>query len=64
MNERVRRQWAAAEAKAVGWGCVSLVSSATGLARNTIAAGGEELGYRRAVVTQRIRAVGGGRKPR
>ena len=67
MNERVRRQWAATEAQALGWGGVSLVSRATGLARNTIAAGITELEYRRthrhATVTQRIRAVGGGRKP-
>jgi hypothetical protein len=67
MNERLRRQWAAAEARALGWGGVSLVSSATGLARNTIAAGVEELDFRRAhrraAVTHQIRGVGGGRKP-
>jgi len=43
MDERVRRQWAAAEAAAYGWGGVSAVALATGLARNTIAAGGREL---------------------
>jgi hypothetical protein len=43
MDERVRRQWAAAEAVAYGWGGVSAVARATGLARNTIAAGGREL---------------------
>ena len=32
MDERVRRQWAAAEACALGWGGVSWVSAATGLA--------------------------------
>jgi hypothetical protein len=67
MNERMRRQWAATEAQAAGWGGVSLVSHATGLARNTIAAGINELEYRRThrhtVVTQRIRQAGGGRKP-
>jgi hypothetical protein len=67
MNERVRRQWAAAEAGAAGWGGVSLVASATGLARNTIAAGVAELGYRRthrkATVQTRVRSAGGGRKP-
>ena len=66
MNERMRRQWAAAEARAVGWGGVSLVSRATGLARNTIGAGIAELEYRRthrrAPVTERIRRAGGGRK--
>ena len=67
MNERMRRQWAATEAQAAGWGGVSLVSHATGLARNTIAAGVTELEYRRThrntVVTERIRRAGGGRKP-
>jgi hypothetical protein len=67
MNERRRRQWAAAEAAAVGWGGVTLVSSATGLARNTIAAGLAELEHRQAhpqeAVDVRIRRPGGGRKP-
>src|ERR1700722_20139126 len=43
MDERVRRQWAAAEAAAYGWGGVSAVALATGLARNTVAAGRREL---------------------
>ena len=43
MDERVRRQWAAAEAAAYGWGGISAVAVATGLARNTIAAGAREL---------------------
>jgi len=67
MDERMRRQWAGAEAAAVGWGGVSLVSSATGLARNTIAAGMRELKDRRAhpqeFIEVRIRRAGGGRKP-
>jgi hypothetical protein len=67
MDERLRRQWAAAEAVAVGWGGVTLMSSATGLARNTIAAGIEELEHRQAhpqeAVEVRIRRPGGGRKP-
>lgn len=67
MDERMRRQWAAAEAQAIGWGGVTAVSKATGLARNTIAAGMRELAYRRAhpqeTVGGRIRAPGGGRKP-
>jgi hypothetical protein len=67
MDERMRRQWAAAEASAMGWGGVSLVSTATGLARNTIAVGIGELEYRQAhpreVVDIRIRGAGGGRKP-
>ena len=67
MDERVRRQWAAAEAATLGWGGIAAVSSATGLARNTIAAGIQELDRRRErpdePVEGRIRRVGGGRKP-
>jgi hypothetical protein len=67
MDERVRRQWAAAEAMSIGWGGLTLVSAATGLARNTIAAGIGELEYRRdhpqEAVDSAIRAAGGGRKP-
>jgi len=67
MDERVRRQWAAAEAMSIGWGGLTLVSAATGLARNTIAAGIGELEYRQGhpweAVDTAIRAAGGGRKP-
>lgn len=63
----MRRQWAAAEASALGWGGVSAVAVATGLARNTIMAGARDVARRReqpqATVTLRIRAPGGGRKP-
>ena len=67
MDERMRRQWAAAEAGVVGWGGVSMVAAATGLARNTIAVGVQELEYRRRHPRQAIavglREPGGGRKP-
>jgi Rhodopirellula transposase DDE domain len=67
MDERIRRQWAAAEASAIGWGGVMTVSAATGLARNTITAGVRELKHREAhpgeAVPSRLRSVGGGRKP-
>lgn len=43
MNERSRRIWAATEARSIGWGGVSLVAEATGMARNTIAVGIREL---------------------
>ncbi len=66
MDERLRRQWAATEALIIGWGGVSLVSKATGLARNTIAAGVRELLHRaqhpNEEVTSRLRSLGGGRK--
>jgi hypothetical protein len=67
MDERMRRQWAATEASDLGWGGVTAVSLATGLARNTIMAGTTELSYRQAhpaaAVIDRIRSPGGGRKP-
>jgi hypothetical protein len=67
MDERMRRQWAAAEAAAMGWGGVTMVSTATGLARNTILARVRELEHRQAhpddAVSARIRNPGGGRKP-
>ena len=66
MDERMRRQWAATEAVDLGWGGVSTIATATGLARNTIAVGVRELEYRvahpKAVVALRIRGPGGGRK--
>ena len=67
MDERMRRQWAGAEAAALGWGGLTAVSRATGLALNTIRAGRAELEARRGhpdpPVEERIRRPGGGRKP-
>jgi Rhodopirellula transposase DDE domain len=66
MDERRRRQWAAAEARELGWGGVSLVSCATGLSRPTIMAGLRELDQpipQRAVQADRVRRPGGGRRP-
>jgi hypothetical protein len=65
MNERSRRQWAAAEAKELGWGGIRVVALAIGMARTTIAAGLRELALsdpRRAAEATRIRRPGGGRK--
>ena len=66
MDERMRRQWAATEALDLGWGGVSTVSAATGLARNTIALGIRALEHRRAhpnePIAARVRTTGGGRK--
>lgn len=66
MDERMRRQWAAIEAGSLGWGGVSAVAQATGLARNTIKTGMREVEHRAAhpkeVVEDRIRRQGGGRK--
>lgn len=65
MDERRRRQWAAAEARELGWGGVTAVAEATGLSRTTITAGLRELtlpAKKRAVKGIRIRRAGGGRK--
>ena len=66
MDERVRRQWAATEAQAYGWGGVSAVSSATGISRKTIRKGLAELDARRknpgGQLASRLRSPGGGRK--
>ncbi len=67
MDERVRRHWAAAEAMALGWGGISAVAVATGMARNTVASGVRELASRRepsgTLIDVRLRRPGGGRKP-
>ena len=67
MDERVRRHWAATEAMALGWGGISAVAVATGLARNTVAAGVRELTQRGeqvdAAIDVGLRRPGGGRKP-
>src|SRR3990172_7601827 len=66
LDERLRRQWAAAEAKAYGWGGIQAVSQATGLSPNTIRKGQGELAAQaktpRAPLPTRLRRVGGGRK--
>jgi len=65
MDERMRRQWAAAEARAYGWGGVRAVSAAIGMATNTVQRGLQELAEREAhpdmTVSVRIRREGGGR---
>jgi hypothetical protein len=65
MDERMRRQWAAAEARELGWGGVSAVARATALSRTTITAGLSELALpsrQRALEAGRIRRQGGGRR--
>lgn len=68
MDERMRRQWAATEALALGWGGVTAISAATGMSRNTIDVGIQEVRLREkqhggVAVSPRIRREGGGRKP-
>ncbi len=65
MDERMRRHWAATEARELSWGGVSWVAQATGLSRTTIAAGLEELNALAddTAPNPRIRRPGAGRKP-
>ena len=67
MDERWRRQWAAAEAKSYGRGGVSALQRVTGLSPNTIAKGLAELQAREAnpstPLPARLRRPGAGRKP-
>jgi hypothetical protein len=60
LDERGRRLWAAAESRAIGYGGDSVVSSATGLARETIRIGRSEI-ERGVELSGRVRRVGGGR---
>src|SRR5205814_4909652 len=66
MSERLRRQWAACEARTLGRGGVTLVAEATGLSRTTIGSGLRELRQRGErsqddLAPDRVRAPGGGR---
>jgi hypothetical protein len=64
LDERKRRLWAAAEAKAVGYGGVSLAARATGLTRPTIHAGLKELASGIVPLSAgRVRRSGAGPKP-
>jgi hypothetical protein len=66
LDERLRRQWAGAEATAYGWGGIQAVSQATGLSPNTVRKGQEELAARakspNVPLPTRLRRIGGGRK--
>ena len=66
MDERMRRQWAAAEAMHLGWGGVTAVAAATGLSRVTLMSGLRELELpvaQREEEAGRIRRPGAGRPP-
>ena len=63
LNERGRRLWAASEAKALGYGGVTLVAQATGVSRRAIHAGLNELRAGTALAAGRIRRPGAGRRP-
>jgi hypothetical protein len=64
MDERLRRQWAATEARELGRGGVTAVACATAISRTTITAGRRELELpikQRAQQALRVRRPGGGR---
>jgi hypothetical protein len=65
LNERMRRLWAAAEARSLGRGGTTLVHRATGITQNTIRAGIKELTEAQAdpPAPGRVRRPGAGRKP-
>ena len=62
LDERLRRIVAAAEATAIGYGGISIVSRETGVSRRAIALGCEELKLLERANEKRIRKEGGGRK--
>jgi hypothetical protein len=63
LDERGRRIWAAAEARALGHGGVTIVYEATGMSRSAITQGIEEMAYPEdAAPPDRVRMAGGGRK--
>ena len=65
MDERLRRQWAATEARELGRGGVTAVACATGMSRTTITTGCRELELplqQRRQEARRVRRPGGGRR--
>jgi hypothetical protein len=62
LTERARRIWAATEARAAGWGGITGVVRATGIAYSTIQRGLRELNAKRRLAPGRIRRPGGGRR--
>jgi hypothetical protein len=63
LNERQRRLWAAAEARAIGYGGVSFVAKATGVSRRAIHSALAELDAADAPPAGMVRRPGAGRKP-
>ena len=63
LDERGRRQFAAAEANSAGWGGIEALSRITSIARSTIGRGLNELYGDEPITADRIRRTGGGRRP-
>lgn len=64
LDERTRRLMVAAEAQAIGYGGIALVACATGMSRDTISRGLEELKSPTGPQFGGIRRPGGGRASR
>ena len=62
LTERSRRLWAATEAQAIGYGGITRVTQATGIAASTIQRGLRELASGDPLPGTRTRKAGGGRK--
>jgi len=62
LDERQRRLWAAAEARALGRGGLAAVARATGMAKTTVWRGLRDLESGPSLVSDRVRRPGGGRK--
>ncbi len=62
LNERTKRLTAAAEARAIGYGGITLVSEVTGLGRPVIRRGLQELAAGESLPAGRVRRSGGGRR--
>ena len=62
LTERTRRLFAANEALSLGWGGISAISRATGLSRQVISDGIQELQGGKRAEEGRVRRQGGGRK--
>src|SRR5689334_3416645 len=63
LDERGRRLWASAEAKAAGFGGIAAVAQVTGLAPSTIGRGLKDLADQSPLPPGRLRRPGAGRKP-
>ena len=62
LTERSRRVWAATEAQAIGYGGITCVQRATGIAASTIQRGLRELASGETLPSTQTRKAGGGRK--
>ena len=65
LSEYQRKRYLSAEAKAIGYGGISLVSRLSGMSRQTLTEGGKELANPKAEIMKpgKNRKSGGGRKP-